>query len=691
MRLVISKSTIKKDMENNKLDFYKKQLLAILDKKEKEEKKDINKSLEFIEKGNGLPPGTKKEWPAGSGKWYVKTGQGKWIRTYNNSSSRGAKQSIAYMRKRIQNAESLEDLLNFVQENKDKFTDENGKPIDIVKDLMKDVHAKHQDFKGAKKEASKAAEKVMNNNSESKEDEKKGTEKIPKMVLMRAVNALAMSSDNLDTSISKIEAALKDKPDSQELKARLLVANYLKKHNKEASEAQSAIENGSIYDTETKELNNLIKEKKDKWKAENEAKRPKQTFEDIKKNYQNAKSVQGNSKTIHIGNEKIKCHYKLVEAETPIASHDENTFQKTEGFPTNNGGTINDRDYENDNSAKEGVMRIAGNYDGRALEQPPIVTKDGIVVSGNNRTMSSKLAAKNGTDKEYIDELKDVIEDYGIDEEELSKFKNPRIILEIDKEHEGEYTTEEFAKYNKTDQKSKSTVEKAVEASKTIKPDTIQSLAEHISEFDTLGDLYNNKKAAREFVDALVTNGVIQPNDMAQYYTEQAGLSENGKEFIETTLVGGIMNENNIRSLSGAGGKSLRQKLVRAIVPLIDNKGIGKEYTFNDELNKAVNIVLEIQQGGKFTTVQEYMDQGNLFGDTVDPLTGRLAQLLHENTQKEFAEKMREVEGGLRPSANGEFDIFLGECETRDSILDRILKIKNKVSKALDFVFSLFE
>lgn len=421
---------------------------------------------------------------------------------------------------------------------------------------------------------------------------------------------------------------------------------------------------------------------------DDEAPKAKKTVDDIKKAYSQAKSVTGNKKTIHVGDEKIKCHYKLVEADTPTASHDETTFHKTEGFPTVNGGSVNDNDYENSKEAQESVYRIASNYDGRAIEDPPILTTDGIVVSGNNRTMSSKLAAKNGTDKAYIDELKDVIEDYGIDEDELKNFKNPRLVLEIDGEHEGDYTTQEFAKFNKSGRKEKSTTEKAVVISKTMKPETVETLAGHIAEFETLGELYSNAKATRDFVNTLVSNKVIQPNELAQYYTEDAGLSDNGKEFIETTLVGSVMNENNIRSLSGAGGKAIRQKIVRAIVPLIDNKGLGSEYTFNNELNKAVAIALEVSKSDNFKKVKDYLDQGNLFGETVDPLTGRLAEMIAENTQKEFAEKMRDVEGGLRPAANGEFDIFLGECESRDSVLDRILDIKRKVQKALNFIFN---
>ena len=328
-------------------------------------------------------------------------------------------------------------------------------------------------------------------------------------------------------------------------------------------------------------------------------------------------------------------------------------------------------------------MRIAGGYDGRALENPPVVTKDGIVVSGNNRTMSSKLAAKKGTDKAYVEELKETIEDYGIDEEELSKFKNPRLILEIDAEHEGEYTTEEFAKYNRSGKKEKSVTEKAVVIAKTVRPEAVADIAGKISEFETLGELYNDRSASEALINSFIQNGMIQPEEAAQY-RDGNGLSANGKEFIETVLVGSVLNEGNIRALAGDGGKAIRQKLVRGIVPLIENKGHGNEYSFNGELNKAVEIAALVSKShDTFPTMKDYLDQQDMFGEKPDPLTARLAELVHDSTQKAFAEAMRDAEGGLRPAANGEMDMFLGGCESRDSTLQRILKFGKSVAKSL--------
>ncbi len=596
----------------NELEVFKKKVLEHLESLAGGE--PVRKSLLVIEKGGrGLPVGTVREW---KGQKYVKVAPGKWKPKYDTE-TKGARQTIAQLHKKVEACKSMEELLELIVANKDRFSDERGRPLPFVKELSDHVSRKHKELKGGKHE--KAEKKEV---SDSGADRKK------------------------------------------EIARRLSSSRSARIDGSDAGDKRPAA--------------------KDSLTAEKDGdSRKKDGIAGIRGKYEASRSVTGNRKTLHVGEEKIKCHYKLVEADAPTASHDETTFRKTEGFPTVNGGSVNDNDYENSREAQESVMRIAGGYDGRALENPPVVTKDGIVVSGNNRTMSSKLAAKKGTDNAYVEELKETIEDYGIDEEELSKFKNPRLILEIDAEHEGEYTTEEFAKYNRSGKKEKSVTEKAVVIAKTVRPEAVADIAGKISEFETLGELYNDRSASEALINSFIQNGMIQPEEAAQY-RDGNGLSANGKEFIETVLVGSVLNEGNIRALAGDGGKAIRQKLVRGIVPLIENKGHGNEYSFNGELNKAVEIAALVSKShDTFPTMKDYLDQQDMFGEKPDPLTARLAELVHDSTQKAFAEAMREAEGGLRPAANGEMDMFLGGCESRDSTLQRILKFGKSVAKSL--------
>lgn len=823
---------------DEKLEYFKKKILAHLDdleQKENAEKKELKKSLlafemTSIEKA-GYPVGTIREW---KGKKYIKVAPGKWKPKYD-SHSRGAKMAIAALKKKIDACTDSEELMQIILENRDRFSDENGRPLPFVKELSDYISGRNDTIESEKNEKKATDEKIKNHFAEkeqgdketsvfsnkdlsdrvnkgkklideylekylgdknisqnlldlyavgdakryvsvnynstfyknlSKEQKKQASkfnEKLEQVLEEYASKRLAEKQNNTSEAETK-QSKQKEEPknieftlddirhigDGKETKkvndmetAKNVIKQIAEKYGatekgrKELSDFIALNIGGSnpLYDKIYEEFNisyedldmdsdachdlmlnqslgkntkkqreqisdsksefednyrQMLENEDKRFNEENKKSNKKQTLDTIRDKYKKAKSVTGNRKTIHVGDEKIKCHYKLVEADTPTASHDETTFRKTEGFPTVNGGSVNDNDYENSPEAKESVYRIAGNYDGRAIEDPPILTKDGIVVSGNNRTMSSKLAAKKGTDKEYIKELAETIEDYGIDEDELKNFKNPRLVLEIDEEHKGDYTTEEFAKYNRNGKKEKSVTEKAVVIAKTVKPQAIESIAKKISEFDTLGDLYNDRKATQDLVNTFIQNDIIQENEVAQYY-DNNGLSANGKEFIETVLVGSIMNENNIRSLAGDGGKALRQKLVRGIVPLIENKGHGNEYSFNNELNKAVEIAAYVSKNhNTFPTISVYLNQNDMFEEKPSELTQRLAEIVHDSTQKQFAEQMKEAEGGIRPNAQGEMDIFLGECESRDSVLERILQYgKNAIKKAVAEVLAM--
>ncbi|MGP1440472.1 MAG: hypothetical protein ACTTJ3_07020, partial [Treponema sp.] len=381
--------------------------------------------------------------------------------------------------------------------------------------------------------------------------------------------------------------------------------------------------------------------------------------------------------------ETIKGKWKLVEAEAPSASHDEMTFQKTDGFPSNEDGTtINDRDYEHDKTAQMTVISVAGKYDGRALsfDSPVVVTKDGVVVSGNNRTMSSKLASKKGTDTAYIEALKKRASKFGFSIKDVESFKHPRVVFET--ENKGDYSTKEFSKFNETQTKAMNPIEEAVKVSKIMKIDTVKEISTTISDFETMGELYADKKAVLNIFDTLQKDGVINEFNRGQYEMEGGVITGAGKEFLETVLIGSVINEQNIRGLNREGCKSIRQKLVRAIAPLVNNKSMGG-YAITDELNDAINIMMEVNTSdGKISNVEEWSKQGNMFDDKDHSVAVALAKRL-EGTQKDFSNFMQEMNASLAPASEGQVDIFFGAVENKDDILKRMLKLQKSLLRVI--------
>ena len=420
--------------------------------------------------------------------------------------------------------------------------------------------------------------------------------------------------------------------------------------------------------------------------------RPKSISKEIQKirdKYESYKSIVGNKKTVTLANgEEVKCHYKLVEADAPTASHNEITFQPTDGFPTNEEGkNINDRDYQNDKDAQQSVIDIANNYDSRALSNPPVVTKDGIVVSGNNRVMSSKRAVANKTDKKYIKSLKEQVEDFGFKEEDLDNFYHPRLVLEIDEEHVGDYTTKEFAKYNKDDKKTMSKVNKAISLGKQLTDENIQYLTQNFDSYESMGELYTDAKEIDRLIERLVRLNIISETDKAQYRDTDGSLSNIGKDFLETLLLGSVLNEENIRRLDSEGIKSLRKKLVRVILPLVENKGLGDDYSINTELNNGVELAVNVLSDRSNGTIDDYVGQQSLLGDKRDYTENEiyLAKLMTSKnvTELSFASIMKNMLQSLSESSSGQMDIFSDGIRSKQEIIDA-----NLLDESMKFRYS---
>jgi hypothetical protein len=95
----------------------------------------------------------------------------------------------------------------------------------------------------------------------------------------------------------------------------------------------------------------------------------------------------------------------------------------------------------------------------------------------------------------------------------------------------------------------------------------------------------------------------------------------------------------------------------------------------------AVNVA---KNHDTYKTVDDYLAQGTLFGETKpDEITSKLAKLVHDEGEKAFAQRMKDMGAVLQASANGEMDIFLGGVESKQSLMERFLEIKKSITDIL--------
>jgi hypothetical protein len=439
------------------------------------------------------------------------------------------------------------------------------------------------------------------------------------------------------------------------------IHDLFRKEQEQAKNAQAK----QTRDKKTEELNNRVK--------------GNTAFEKIVSKFRTGKKVLGNkSQKILANGQVVNGQYILVSANDVTPSHNVfNDFAKSEGFPeTEDGRTINDRDYQRDKEAQGQVIARAEVYDGRAIQDSPIVDDNGIVLSGNDRTMSGQLAAQKGTDGKYIEYLNNNAGQYGFTQEQVQSISNPRLVFMIDEELP--YTTNTFAMFNANEKKTQNITEQAVKIGKTIKAVSLRNIARIIERYESIRECLNDRQGIKDIISILTNDGILQTNDVAQFINNGA-MTEAGKEYIETLLIGSLLNEESVRIVNVI--PFMRQSILTSLNEILDDFNLNDDYTLKNELDRAIQLVYRakkfgIKQGEKLTP---YLTQYNLDGTT--NLESATVQLLADRINSNKVTELKKVlslynEAALQAS-NGQMDMFTGKVLSKEDILRNILKQQN--------------
>lgn len=382
----------------------------------------------------------------------------------------------------------------------------------------------------------------------------------------------------------------------------------------------------------------------------------------------------------------IPGHYVLVEAGAATPSHDPSTgWKASEGFPVDeNGGTVNDRDYERDQAAQDITIRMSETYDSRAAQSVPVVTSDGVVLSGNGRTIAGDLAAQAGTDGAYIDYLKEYGGKYGFNAEQVGAMQHPRVLFVPDEKMP--YTAETFAKFNAQEMKGQNLTETAVKLGKTVDDVTFNDVIGLINKFDTMSQFYGDDTAPTQAITMLLRGGVINPMQHAQMFDGDK-VSTQGEEMLENLLLGKAFegNPDAIRQLMSM--PSVRQQVVSALAEIANNAALG-DYSLDNELSQAIALVEAARRGNikQGDTVSNYARQMSLFpdetGTTVADYRNAMVLILGDilngrgkNTLKNLLTLYNQHAAN---AAAGVGDLFTGGVKSPENILKEAVEfIKN--------------
>ena len=406
-------------------------------------------------------------------------------------------------------------------------------------------------------------------------------------------------------------------------------------------------------------------------------------FEIIRDRWQQAQKVYGlvNVLTMADGT-AINGLYVLCNCGSVTPSHNAlNGFAPSEGFPVDvNGGTVNDRDYQRDHEAQQITRNIARSYDARAIQSPVIVSPDGVVLSGNGRTMAGELAADQGTDTAYIDYLKNYCANYGFTVGDVTVFAHPRIVFEI--KDDLPYTVATFARFNSQEMKGQSKTEQAVKYGKLVDDATFGRMIATINAFDTLADFYACTEAATNCLNDLHKCGVIDSMSYAQLFDGDT-ISATGRELLENVLIGKAFASDPDCARMITTYKSLRKSVVSGLSEVVNNLCLSGDYTLNNELLEAVNLAYIARQHGYKAgeRVSEYSRQIDAFSnDTVCDYKDTSILILADALNAEQVTLLKRIlavyNHQAKDASDGQTDMFAADgVKSKSEILEEVRMI----------------
>ena len=336
-----------------------------------------------------------------------------------------------------------------------------------------------------------------------------------------------------------------------------------------------------------------------------------------------AKTAKGN---------KIKTQYALVDASNLITSHDPSNGKVNAKFPQE----LQPRDRSRSTSM-QWVQKISKDIDPeqlggsrRADSGAPIIGDDGIVESGNGRTMALLLAYQNGNADDYRDWLEETASYFNINPDEVSKMKQP-ILVRV---RQSDVDRAAFVvEANQDDKLGMTATEKAKADEARITPDLISKLKGD-------GDLTSLENA--DFIKGFLTS--LGTNEAAQYITSNRRPTQSLIARVQAALFSKAYNDdrlleltadttdpeikNILNGLNGSASEFIKMRQ--------SDKDSGRDT--GDKATKtiidAINIFKEVKEKG--LTLENYLKQIDMFNQPKDDVvnTAKLLDKYHRSGKK---------------------------------------------------------
>lgn len=310
-------------------------------------------------------------------------------------------------------------------------------------------------------------------------------------------------------------------------------------------------------------------------------------------------------------NREIEVRHKVVEADSLITSNDANGAVNP-NFPKH----LQPRDRSRPTSIAQ-VHDIASKLNPKLLgENPstasgaPIVSGEGVVESGNGRTMAIRKAYETGKGEAY----KQWLGEQGYN---VSGMKNPVLV----RERTSSMTDQELRDYTRESNES---------STLTMSP-TEQAMVDAKAVVDLLdqyrgGDI--NSAANRDFVNRFVTE-LVPTSERGKMLSAGTGLTQDGQRRINAALVAAAYNDTFIVDQVFESTESDIKAIGNALTDVAGfwakmrdmaiNGQIPKDLDVTPNLVEAVHLVQKARVTS--TKLADLVAQDDIFSGAVDPVT----------------------------------------------------------------------
>lgn len=382
-----------------------------------------------------------------------------------------------------------------------------------------------------------------------------------------------------------------------------------------------------------------------------------ETMEDGGQNNRPGKIIGSETSILGKGTSE-QARYEVWELDDVIPSHDpENGFARREDYPA----AAQERPYHSDAGEQEKVRGNALSYqpafvvnsDPTAGNGPPIVTREGIVLGGNSRTMTLQLVYADRPDSAaaYRQTLTDQAAGFGLDPAALEGMRRPILVRVVDERMTPEEMAVKSRLYNQTTTQKLQAKAEGVSRARMISPATLAALSADMADFDTLRQFLDSPRS-KGFVELLLQDGVIEQTEISSLTEKGGRLNDSGKKLVEDALRGMVVADYDVLEALPA---SVLNKLDRTIPALARLKARGEGWDMGHVLTAALRIVGKAAAEGR--KVEGWLGQVDLLDTDPDkkrPAVQALALTFANATQKEAAARFEVMAGEAERQTKGQ-------------------------------------